>query len=167
MTRKAIPQGARVSVAGVIGTENGERQITASDVFVASTGNTLPDPLGMVGASVRADFRIYLRVPDPQGTVGSSFKAGLDSTGLLVRVWGTITGAAPDSSFFYLDDGSSRNDGSGYVGIRVYGTPPSDLVGKRVSVTGISSAELAGETPVPVIRTRMAEDVTEVTLSPG
>ncbi len=139
-TDKVVPEGAQVTVAGALGTLNGERQITASDVFVESTGNELPDPLG---------------------TVGRSFKVGLDNTGLLVRVWGTITATPEGSGYFYVDDGSNLQDGSGNIGIKVCGTPPADPVGKRVSVTGISGAELEGETPIPVIRTRRAEDVTE------
>jgi hypothetical protein len=85
----------------------------------------------------------------------------LGTTGVLVKVRGTVTAVTGDG-YFYVEDGSMLDDRCGNVGIRVYGTPPADPVGKRVSVTGISAIEMLGTDPIPVIRTRRAGDVAEL-----
>ncbi|MBI2842794.1 MAG: hypothetical protein HYX78_05285, partial [Armatimonadetes bacterium] len=136
-----IQEGDRVNVAGVIQTVNGEPQMTASDVAIVSSGNTLPLTLG---------------------SSQQAFRVGLANTGLLVKLWGRIKAAPEGTGYFYLDDGSGLSDGSQYTGIRVYGQPPENPVGRYVTVTGISSVEMVGSVPIPVIRTRRSADVSEV-----
>ena len=139
-TSQTVREGDKAIVSGNLAAINGERQINATDVAVVSSGNTLPDPLGMVQAS---------------------FKAGLDRTGLLVKLWGCVT-AAPSGGYFYLDDGSALKDGSTYTGIRILGAPPADAAKKYLAVTGILGAEMPGSSPIRAIRTRRAADIAVV-----
>jgi hypothetical protein len=68
---------------------------------------------------------------------------GLNTTGMLVKTWGKVTGAA-STDVFYVDDGSKYQDGIGLTyGIRVHvpsGTTLPDT-GSAVFVTGISRPE--------------------------
>ena len=137
-TGQSVHEGDKATVSGTVATVNGERRINALGVAISSSGNTLPDPLGMIQAS---------------------FKAGLDSTGLLLKVWGRVTAAPSGAGYFYLDDGSVLKDGSSCTGIRILGAPPEDTAHKYLAVTGICGAEMLGDSPIRVIRTRRAEDI--------
>lgn len=134
-------EGDMAVVSGTLATVNGERQINALDIAILSSGNPLPHALGISPVS---------------------YGVGLDITGLLMKLLGRITAAPPGAGYFYVDDGSAFNDGSGYTGIRVHGTPPPNPVGKYVLVTGIPGAELLGDSPIRVMRTRRAEDVSVI-----
>lgn len=144
-TSQTVCEGDKAIVSGNLAAINGERQINATDVAVVSSGNTLPDPLGMVQAS---------------------FKAGLDRTGLLVKLWGCVTAAPFGGGYFYLDDGSVLEDGSTYTGIRILGAPPADAAKKYLAVTGILGAEMPGSSPIRAIRTRRAADIAVVGIVP-
>ncbi|MDH7601858.1 MAG: glycoside hydrolase family 20 zincin-like fold domain-containing protein [Armatimonadota bacterium] len=64
---------------------------------------------------------------------------GLNNLGLRVRAAGRVT--AQGSDYFYLDDGSGCDDGSGMRGVRVIcGTFTKPAVGSFVVVTGVSSS---------------------------
>jgi parallel beta-helix repeat protein len=86
---------------------------------------------------------------------------GLNNIGLLIKTYGKVTFVG--DGFFYIDDGSGLNDDSSHSGVKVYGTVPveegEDLVGKFVTVTGISSCEKPGTDPIRIIRTRGVGDV--------
>jgi len=72
------------------------------------------------------------------GQQGIKDARGLNNIGLLVRVTGRVTFVG--DTFFYIDDGSKLDDGSGNTGVRVLGmevTMPG--VGKYVILTGTSS----------------------------
>lgn len=144
-TNESVYEGDMVIVAGTLATVEGERQINASDVGVMWSGSVLPEPLGMVRLSA---------------------PPGLDEKGLLARYWGRITAAPFGSGYFYIDDGTGLNDGSGYIGIRVRGVAPPDPIGKYVVVTGIAGAELLEDSPIRVVRTRRPEDISVVTGAP-
>jgi len=135
---QSVQEGDKAVVSGTLVTVDGERRINAQDMAINSSGNTLPDPLGMIQAS---------------------FRAGLDSAGLLLKVWGCVTAAPSGAGYFYLDDGSVLKDGSSYTGIRILGAPPEDPAHKYLAVTGICGAEMLGASPIRVIRTRRAEDI--------
>lgn len=83
----AVNVGDAVEVIGELGTQNGERHITATAVNVASTGHTMK----------------------PMFVAGREFIApgGLGVTGLLVTVAGTAV--AVDVNFMEINDGSGAN----------------------------------------------------------
>lgn len=139
----AVNVNQLVSVSGKIGLVNGcERAILNCKVTTGSQGPTVK-PLAMVARDVGgASFNAY--------TPGVTRAPGLHNIGLLVQISGRIRGTIAGG--FYVDDGSGLNDGYGYPGIRVLGTPPSDPVGKYVKVIGASSCFKAGDTIYPQIR---------------
>lgn len=147
-----LAAGMRTHVIGSVATNSdGERYILATDAI--QTGNGAIAPLGMSNITLGSgQFGLQ------KGVLGGH---GLNNIGLLIKTWGKVTYA--ESGFFYLDDGSCLNDGSGHIGVKVYGAVPveegEDAVGKFVSVTGISSCEKPGADIVRIIRTHNAGDV--------
>jgi hypothetical protein len=90
--------------------------------------------------------------------------------GLLLTCWGKVTDVVAANDYFYIDDGSALDDGSGHVGLKVSwnlqaaGDPNPEikppLADWYVTVTGISSSEApVEETIIPVLRLRRQEDV--------
>ena len=57
--------------------------------------------------------------PLNQYTPGVEGGVGLNNVGLLIRTWGQVTYVDPGDTFFYIDDGANKDDGSGHVGIRI------------------------------------------------
>jgi hypothetical protein len=147
-----LSQGAITNVEGVIRTNaNGERYIHPCAIGGSGTGNI--DPIGMANRAVGGG------ACGLQADVIGGF--GLNNIGLLVKTWGTVTYA--EYNFFYLDDGSKAWDGSGYAGVKVYGTVPvaygEEAVGRFVSVVGASSCGKTATGLARVIRTRSDGDV--------
>ncbi len=136
--------GDLVSVSATLTTTaSGERQLKDAILTPAGSGS----PLKALSVSVASLGGVWSGVYTPP--VGGA--PGLQNTGLLVQVTGRVTFAGAD--FFYLDDGSSISDGSGYIGVRVY--CPIDAVpavGTTVSVTGISSSWKSGAQVWPMIK---------------
>ena len=136
--------GSRVTLVGVVGTdENGERCINVTFV----TSNVQGDPIGALGMTNKSAV-----VPLPAG--------------LLVKIWGKVTGVAADSSYAYVDDGSGVNDGNadGFVGVKIILSGTNDpalstslKAGGQVSVTGIAVKNSKGV----VIQPRDGMDITD------
>ena len=131
-----LAPGMGVDVAGLMKTNSdGERYIEADAVHADGSGSI--DPLELINRSLGGGDH-----PGQQGALGAS---GLNNIGLLISTTGKVTYA--ETGFFYVDDGSALDDGSGYIGIKVLGTvpPPDPLpegwnpIGHQVIVTGISS----------------------------
>ncbi|MCX8052987.1 MAG: C25 family cysteine peptidase, partial [Armatimonadetes bacterium] len=136
---------ALVTVVGKVGTVNGERVINASDTQVTGT-STQVAPLFMKTSALgggafggQQAVMEYRRVRSGQTWSTMLLPApGLNNIGLFVKIAGVVTGVGPD--YFYVNDGSNCNDGSGMLGVRVICpniAKPS--IGSRVSVAGISS----------------------------
>jgi hypothetical protein len=149
-----LEPGQAALLLGIMSTIEGERVLTgATAVEGTLCAHAVPDPFALCNRSLGGG---------PFGLQpGISGAVGLNNIGLLVKTSGTVTYA--EQAFFYLDDGSVLDDHSGHIGVKVYGTVPvnpgEEPVGKFVTVTGISSCEIAGGDIVRVIRTRDAQDV--------
>lgn len=131
-------EGNKASVTGLVElNEHGEPYILA-DGMSHDASAIFPAPLGMIQRQMAGP--------------------GLENTGLLVRVWGTVTGSGDGS--FYLNDGTGLISSTGNLGVKVIAQNPP-AVGKYVLVTGIRSLEVPteGAVPEPVIRVRKAADV--------
>lgn len=146
-----IGEGSLVNVSGTVRTrDSGERYVEA--LAVADLGSARVSPLGMIGKAVGGSDFYYdsLTGAGQRGVVAYRSVTGeprqllavqgLNNIGLLVRVWGRVTGA--QANFFYLDDGSGLDDGDPQTpGIRVQlsdGCESPD-VGSWVCVTGVCS----------------------------
>ncbi len=84
--------------------------------------------------------------------------AGLNNIGLLTRAWGKVTGTG--ANYFYLDDGSALDDGSGCLGVKVLAeglSIPGE--GACVTVTGISSCFKDGDDLHRLVRVRDQADI--------
>ena len=159
----AVNEGDRYRIDGVLDTdENGERFIAASNVRRI---DTLPvAPVGMIHRSLGGADSDY----DPEtgaGQQGIAGASGLNNIGLLVNVVGRVTFADAGNGYFYLDDGSALDDGSGHLGVKTLGIVPvevgEDPVGKYVKVTGISSCFKVGSDLFRLIRSTEVTVITE------
>ena len=128
--------GISVTVTGEVKTNvDGERYIDAD--YVQTGGAEEVDPLVMTNVSLGGGDWQY-NAGTGAGQRGVQDGKGTNNIGVLVRVCGEVTHA--DTDFFYLDDGSNLEDGSGNVGVRArtYGLEVPDE-GSFVEITGASS----------------------------
>jgi N-acetylmuramoyl-L-alanine amidase/chitodextrinase len=157
LSAAAAVRGDKVSVAGDLGLSGPQRVLTASDVVVSASGQQVPAPVWMVQKTLGGQS---FNAATP-GVTGAS---GLYNAGLLVSAFGVVTSvdvSDPQNKFFYCDDASGLQDGSGRAGVRVrIGANTEPAVGSLVKVTGVVELETVGVKIVPVILARDAADVT-------
>ena len=102
-----------------------------------------PAPLAL-GNSAVGGGKLNDYTPGVEGGVG------LYNIGSLIRTWGKVTYIDPALKFFYINDGSGRDDASEHIGLRVQCdntklAPPNTIditslhVNDYVAITGISS----------------------------
>jgi hypothetical protein len=105
-----------------------------------------------------------------QYTPGVENGTGVNNIGLLIKTWGKVTFVDPANKYFYINDGSNRQDGSGQIGLRIDCdnlapgntiTPPA--VNTYVMVTGISSTIVIDTKIQPNVRARRQADIQTVT----
>lgn len=122
----SVNVGDRIVLSGEMATDaNGEKIINASNIDIVEAGS----PLGALGMPNKA---VVAQWPDVSG--------------LYVSIWGKVTvrnNSGGSDAWFYIDDGSGIQDGSGYTGIKCSGdsncTTPN--CGDYVKVTGIMSIQ--------------------------
>lgn len=144
-----LSAGCRADVGGVVRTnEDGERYIDAETAVENGVGTVMPllVPNRGIGGG---DWRF-----DPETGAGQKGIAGassLNNIGLLICTVGRVTHAGSD--YFYVDDGSALDDGSGHPGVKVetHGLSVPDK-GRLVRVTGASSCYKAGDVLRRLIR---------------
>lgn len=143
-----VEVGDLVEVCGRLSTDNGERVIADSTVRKLG-GPAHLKPLGLAGRDV-----------DLNGT------RGLSAAGLLVTVWGKVTAAGSD--YFYIDDGSALQDGSGNIGLRIDASSLSSIpdTTRYAVVTGILASTVLDSRIIPLIRPRSDEDVLSYQVTP-
>jgi len=161
--KSAVPRGLYAAVSGLVKTVGGERVIEAQAVC---TGETIPEPVGPLGLVNRS---LGGSSPDPL-VPQIDDSCGAYNVGLLVKTWGEVTAVGGD--WFYVDDGSSLDDGSGSDGLKValaglsMPPPPGTMpdVGDYVAVTGLSSCEsqAVGGSVVRLLRPRNAADILDL-----
>lgn len=122
-TGHTLVPNTSVTVTGIMKTNSSsERYIEASKVIPGISSEV--KPVAMVHKSL--------------GGKAITDASGLSNIGLLTRIYGKVTYST--TSYFYVDDGSKVNDGSGHPGVKVLTyifTPPQ--VGSFVNISGISS----------------------------
>ena len=152
-TGTSAPLGSRMTVAGRLLTVDGERSL--DEAVAVQTGSPMPaDPL-YLGNGILGGANLNLYTPGITGGLGAN------NIGLLVTTFGRVTFAG--YGFFYLDDGSKLDDGSGHRGLRVSATGLTFPSEGFVKVTGISSCEKNAQGKVvPLLRVRKQEDIGEI-----
>ena len=122
---------ALVDITGVMSTLDGERVLGAETTATLGVGAEIGPyalKMGALGGAAfgRQDAVMEYRWIKESGGTELLPAFGLNNIGLLVRVWGKVTAAGAD--WFYIDDGSACNDGSGNTGVKVFCpgiTPPA------------------------------------------
>lgn len=101
---REVERGDIVNIEGVVARYNGQAAVKPGPVTVTGSVSTETEPIAMTNAAA--------------GGVGVKGGTGLDSLGLLVKVWGKVTSAdfatSPTGSGYYyftLDDGSGVSGG--------------------------------------------------------
>ncbi len=164
ISTSAISAGSAVKVQGVVSTVNGEKVVDATSgyVNVISSGEPVPLPLGMQNRSIAGGaFGEQAAVVDDAGS--STMSLGCNDVGLLVKTSGRVTSVVSTSTFegyFYIDDGTGLNDGSGNLGVRCRPSANANgsiaalpTTGSYVVVTGVSGVTQINNTNVRYIWT--------------
>ena len=149
--------GRRVNLSGTLSTaDNEERCMVPDSVELSTFGSVTPVMMSnkaLGGADWNCDDQYN------KGQRGVLEAAGLNNIGLLVRTCGKVTHSG--DGFFYIDDGSGIEDGSGIRGVKVDAaglSVPSE--GAFVTLTGISSCYKAeDETLRRLLRVRISDDI--------
>jgi hypothetical protein len=137
----------QLTITGTMDTVNGERCIEMESYQVTGVSLSL-SPFGMknsaLGGSALGGQQAvmeYRTVEDTYSQVTSRVFAsipGLNNVGMLVKVTGKVTYVGSD--YFYIDDGSHCDDGSGNIGVRVIsGTLTKPASGKYIELTAVSA----------------------------
>lgn len=174
-----INLGDKVTVAGTLAMDSYELVIAESAIYPSGQAAIIA-PFGMpnkgvAGAYAFEQFRVQDRVAFkiPGDGIGYrwDYAGGAPNVGMLVKTWGRVVSTyysvESDIKYFYIDDGSGVTADLGDKGILVYSSAGVKQ-GDVVSVTGVSSVELAFDQPdklIRVIRPRNVADV-EVLHSP-
>jgi len=134
-----VTEGEVVEVCGAMSTSAGERVIT--DTTVNETGET-----------------VHLKPVSPAG------RHNWEIPGMFVTTWGRVE--TLEAGYFYADDGSGFDDGTGNTGIRVdsslLSSPPSTPA--FAIVTGLVGAKDLGSQVIPLIRPRSPSELTFIPL---
>lgn len=131
VTSQALNVGDQITFTGTFSRVNGEYQISGVSFLSINSGNPLK-PLYFISNCIGNDRTESLNY------------LGLNTTGLLIRTAGKVTGTISSQKIFYVDDGYRYQDGVGPVyGLRVHYPSGVTLprLGKWVSVTGIYRVE--------------------------
>ena len=146
-----IAAGKTVDIGGTMQTgSDGERYIGSATATLKGTGSVAA--LGMNNKAIGGgDW--YYDSGSGAGQKGIKDASGANNIGLLVLIWGKVTYAGSD--YYYLDDGSALDDGSGQIGVKVLAlgtTVPA--VDSYKTVTGISSCYKVGSDLFRLVRAR-------------
>lgn len=165
MDSHGLTAGKRIDIRGTMHTNSdGERYIAPSGIALVGIGSA--SPLRMCNRAVGGANWLYDSSTNAgqQGVHGS---LGLNNIGLLVRIAGKVTERGRD--WFYVDDGSSVQDGTGITG--VYCEVPlgvaTPAAGSWVFVTGVSSCEFYGGKLVNVLLVRDQHDIAVLSPTSG
>lgn len=148
--------GMTVEVHGTAKTnDDGERYIEATSVWQDGVGTV--KPIFMLNRSVGGGDWRY-NPASGMGHKGIPGDKNLNNIGLFISTMGRVTYACP--SYFYIDDGSALDDGSGHPGIRVlpYGLPVP-AYDDRVEVTGVCSCIKLNGSIARLIRATSIESI--------
>jgi len=135
--------GDIVDITGVVGTCDGERQITTGSVTAMGVASEPLRPLG-----IRGDMLGGASIGSTPGITGAS---GANNIGLLVKSWGKVSSVAGDYFYITTRPGTSVKVKSGALI-----EPASD---KLVAVVGISTCEVTSGAICRAILPRQQTDI--------
>jgi len=149
-----VEEGHVVTVVGNLTTDCGERSLGSPSVTVIGQALEPIQPLAMPNRALGGgDF-----TPNTRGVSGG---CGLRNVGLLVRTWGRVTYVG--EGFFYIDDGSALDDGSGHMGVKVASRSlQKPQLGSMVSVSGLSACEQNQDRVTRLLKPRRQSDIVPI-----
>ncbi|MDO8588125.1 MAG: TIGR03790 family protein [Armatimonadota bacterium] len=158
ISTEEVIAGDVVTLEGPLVTDSGERCVFAPTITNRRTPSAQPNPMVMPNRSLGgSDVSIY--------TGGVTDGSGARNLSLLVKTLGKVTYIGMGSEqFFYIDDGSRLDDGSGHSGLKVNSrTLLKPALNKWVAVTGLSSCEEVGGRVIRALKPRRQSDVQPLT----
>lgn len=135
-----VYEGQLLDITGRMGTGGGERTVIADQggVAVLDYYNTYPRPteVGLTNKTLGGGA-VGLYTPAIADAVG------LNTTGLLTRVWGKVTAVDSQYPIYWIDDGSNVAAAAGHTGVKVYDVTydPLPSVNDYVTLSGVSASE--------------------------
>jgi len=139
-----VSDGQLVDIRGTMATGGGERVVVPDQNGVTILDyNTYPRPREVGLPNRDLGGGAVLPFTPPVGKRGDADNAGLNNTGLLVRVWGRVTAVDSQYPIYWIDDGSAVTADSGHTGIKIYDVTydPMPSVNDYVILSGVSCAE--------------------------
>lgn len=172
ITSRVLSVGNRVNISSAIITTTGERCLTqAKFSIVPTSGGSLITPLGMNNKTLGGGGANYVGEGSTHGQMGVYGGIGVNTIGLLVRIWGRITYIYPTTGlarWYVVDDGTGLawdDNGTSRTGVKVSlgdnsflkFTDPDDHLQYEVGdyvegVTGISSTMMIGDVAYRCLR---------------
>jgi len=107
---------------GTIATASGEKYLNNPTVGISLTAPLSIKPIGMNNRSLGGDGFLYDGEGGTQGQPGVYAGVGLNTVGLLVRIWGKVTAIGSLNRWYVIDDGTglSWTEGSTtYTGVKI------------------------------------------------
>jgi hypothetical protein len=150
LSNAPVNVGDLLDVTGIIGTTDGERQLTTGTVIAMGMAAEPVRPYAM-----RGDMLGGAAVGSVPGITGG---IGANNLGLLIKTWGKVKSI--DTGCFYIDctAGTTVKIKSGGL------TPPR--VGDQVTVVGISTCEVTGGAVCRAVLPRTQQDIVVVQAAP-
>ena len=154
ISAQPVEEGHVVTVVGDLTTDCGERSIGSPSISVIGQALQPIQPVGMPNWALGGgDF-----TPNTRGVSGGR---GLRNVGLFVRTWGRVTYVG--GNFFYIDDGSALDDGSGHIGVKVgCRSLQKPQLGSMVAVTGLSACEQNQDRVTRLLKPRRQSDIVPI-----
>lgn len=161
----AFPGDLVLALGTVDTTTDGERVIKDAVVAPLQSGQTLPKAFGLNSLWLGGGhFGQQGGVLDKIQT--GDYARGLSNIGLLCHTCGAVSYVDGGGAYFYLNDGSGIDDGSGHAGVRVESSSlPLPAVGAYVDVVGVSSMMGLGGRSVRLLRPRSVSDLSYASAS--
>lgn len=137
-----LTSSTAITATGIMNTVSGERVLQTDSIITLGPADKIRPYVFSNRALGGSAFGLQDAVMEYK-LIGSTAELissiGLNNIGLLARVSGRVVAAGTD--WFYIDDGSKCNDGSGFIGVRVIcpGIDPP-MQGAYVLLNGVSSA---------------------------
>jgi parallel beta-helix repeat protein len=152
-----LEAGMTSFISGAIGTNNDGEKFIAADTAV-SDGEGSVKPLFLSNKTLGGGNSVGFSLATGSGQRGVDGGFGLNNIGLLITTTGWLTYSSPE--FFYIDDGSGLNDGSGHLGVKVLGPGPDPGEdGKYLRVTGVSSIRESGGNHIRAIESCVEDGI--------
>lgn len=155
----AVSIGDEVQAQGTMATSTGERILSATGVVIVQTGLPIPKRFSVNNRALGGGA-FGLQGPVLDDGASDTYALGPNNVGRVVQTWGRASHVDPGGSFFYVDDGSHLDDGSGWSGVRVDCSGlPLPTAGSHVVVGGISGTTQIGGRIVRLLRPRSGADL--------